>query len=244
MLEYSGANLNLKELHVKGWNGYLSSSLERLVDVLATKAKEVHLEGISIKKLEGGSSSNITTLKYTGHVKIDDVSDEILSNIQAFQGRNIPNEKLCLLFKNLHTFKYIYRELKDEVVVTYVINNETLKNVSFEVKEETYLKLAANQVKLLDTCSVVIIERPTKQLSDYLDTKPTRFAKRVEITFWGKPINKDFSKGAMNERYQLVVDHKIIKEGEDGHLGVFGDYHGWEYKDRINLHTLKIGYYL
>ena len=86
MLEYSGANLKLRELHVEGYGGfdYLPPSLEKPVGVLATKAKKVHLEDMRMKKLEGDSPSNITTLKQTGKYNLDDVSDDILSNIQEF----------------------------------------------------------------------------------------------------------------------------------------------------------------
>ena len=97
MLEYSGAFLKLGELHVQG-KGDLPLSLEKPVGVLATKANKVHFEGFEMDKLEGDSPSNITTLKHTGEIK--DVSDDILSNIQEFEGYglNLPNEKLCLLF--------------------------------------------------------------------------------------------------------------------------------------------------
>ena len=52
---------------------------------------------MNMKKLEGDSPSNITTLKCD---YIDDVSDDILSNIQEFEAKNLDfiNEKLCLLF--------------------------------------------------------------------------------------------------------------------------------------------------
>ena len=98
MLEYSGANLKLGELHVKG-NAYLPPSLEKPVGVLATKAKKVYLEAMSMRKLEGDSPSNITTLKLTG-CGSDHVSDGILSNIQEFEGRYLKqsDEKWCLLF--------------------------------------------------------------------------------------------------------------------------------------------------
>ena len=86
MLEYSGANLKLGELHVEGDGYYLPLSLEKPVGVLATKAKKVYLEGITINKLEGDSPSNITTLKHTGGAYLDDVSDDILSNIEEFEG--------------------------------------------------------------------------------------------------------------------------------------------------------------
>ena len=82
MLEYSGANLKLGELHVKGKGGYLPPSLEKAVGVLATKAKKVNLEDMRMKKLEGDFPSNITTLKCS---MLDDVSDDILSNIQEFE---------------------------------------------------------------------------------------------------------------------------------------------------------------
>ena len=77
MLEYSGAFLKLGELHVQG-KGDLPLSLEKPVGVLATKANKVHLEDIEMHILEGDSPSNITTLKCD---YIDDVSDDILSNI-------------------------------------------------------------------------------------------------------------------------------------------------------------------
>ena len=99
MLEYSGANLKLGELHVKGKrNDYLPPSLEKPVGVLATKANKVHLERMWMWKLEGDSQSNITTLKQTG--ELEDVSDDILSNIQEFEGRYLKqsDEKWCLLF--------------------------------------------------------------------------------------------------------------------------------------------------
>ena len=133
MLEYSGTNLKLGELHIKRKflnPVYLPPSLAKPVGVLATKSKKVYLEGIDMKKLEGDSPSNITTLKYTE--RIVDVSDDILSNIEEFQGYrlNLNDEKWCLLFKNLHTFKYIDMPLSDSVVA-YVTNNPTLKNVSF-----------------------------------------------------------------------------------------------------------------
>ena len=99
MLEYSGANLKLGELHVKGKGGYLPPSLEKPVGVLATKAKKVYLEDMRMDKLEGDSPSNITTLKLTG-CGSEDVSDDILSNIQEFEGDwlDFPNEKWFLLF--------------------------------------------------------------------------------------------------------------------------------------------------
>ena len=84
MLEYSGANLKLEELHVEG-DGYLPLSLEKPVGVLATKAKKVHLEGMRMRKLEGDSPSNITTLKQTGCYMLDDISDDILSNIEEYE---------------------------------------------------------------------------------------------------------------------------------------------------------------
>ena len=136
--------------------------MEKPVGILATKAKKVHLEAMFMRKLEGDSPSNITTLKYTR--RIEDVSDDILSNIEEFRGYMLmfPNdEKWCLLFKDLHTFKY-GDCLSDSMVVAYVSNNPTLKNVHFWVEEEeTYLKLAANQVHMLDTCWVMIDESPT-----------------------------------------------------------------------------------
>ena len=98
MLEYSGANLKLGELHVKGKrNDYLPPSLEKPVGVLATKAKKVHIEGLFMNKLEGDSPSNITTLKCR---RLVDVSDDILSNIEEFEGNRLdfPNEKWSLLF--------------------------------------------------------------------------------------------------------------------------------------------------
>ena len=63
-----------------------------------------------MKKLEGDSPSNITTLKQTGCCRLHDVSDDILRNIEEFEGwLDIQNdEKWRLLFKNLHTFKYDY----------------------------------------------------------------------------------------------------------------------------------------
>ena len=97
-------------------------------------------------KLEGDSPSNITTLKNTGNALLDDVSDDILRNIEEFEGwLDIQNdEKWRLLFKNLHIFKYGYY-LSDSVVVAHVTNNPTLKNVRFFIqKEETYFELAAN----------------------------------------------------------------------------------------------------
>ena len=116
----------------------------------------------------------------------------------------------------MHTFKYIGNLLSDSEVVAHVTNNPTLKNVSFEVrKEETYCKLAANQVHMLDTCWVFIWKRPSKQLSDYLDM--TKFAKQGEIVFLLKPANEFFSSSVDNERYELVADHKIIKYGQDGY---------------------------
>ena len=103
--------------------------MEKPVGVLATKAKKVHLEDMHMKKLEGDSPSNITTLKCSW---LDDVSDDILRNIEEFEGwLDIQNdEKWRLLFKNLHTFKYT-DWLEDSVVVVHVINNPTLKNVRF-----------------------------------------------------------------------------------------------------------------
>ena len=195
-----------------------------------------------MKKLEGDSPSNITTLKQK--CRLDDVSDDILSNIQEFEGcLPFQNEKLCLLFKNLHTFKYSY--LSDSVVVAHVTNNPTLKNVRFGVtvdEEETYLKFAANQVHMLDTCWVLIMDKPSQQLPDYLDM--TKFAKQGEIVFHRKPVNDFFSSSVDNERYELVAGHKIIKPRQDGHphSDCGSDYHVWEYKDLTNSHTFKIGH--
>ena len=135
--------------------------------------------------------------------------------------------------------------LSDSVVVFHVTNNPTLKNVHFWVEEETYCKLAANQVHMLDTCCVVLGDSPSKQLSDYLDMKPTKFAKQVEIVFRNRPVNDFSSSSVENERYELVTDHKIIYSGQDGYPGLnwnSGDCHVWEFKDLTNSHTFKIGY--
>ena len=95
---------------------------------------------------------------------------------------------------------------------------------------------------MLDTCCVEIDERPSKQLSDYLDM--TKFAKQGEIVFLRKPDN-DFSSSVKNERYELVAGRKIIEYWQDvhPHPGFGVDYHVWEYKDLTNSHTFKIGYF-
>ena len=64
--------------------------------------------------------------------------------------------------------------------------------------------------------------------------------------FLDKPVNDFFSSSVVNERYELVADHKIIKEGQDGHPGngskYNADYHVWEYKDLTNSNKFKIGH--
>ena len=170
-----------------------------------------------MNKLEGDSTSNIKALKLTDST-IGDVTDAILTNleqIEVYEGLSLSSEKLSLLLKNqkLHTFMLHHEFIDDEFVVRDITNNQTLKNISIYIKEETYLKLAGHQVIMLDTFVVRIYDMPSKCLADYLATQPTKFAKQVTINYMYKLSDNNFFAGKFNERYELL-ENKILKLGE------------------------------